>query len=89
MSKSTKALLVATALVLIIWVVSAAIGAKYLMTPPEGPPPSGINGQTIALVVFAMSTTTIWLGLLAAVLWIAWKRYIQHQERQQQPPHQS
>ena len=83
-AKSGKILLYSTIVVLLVWVISAAIGAIYLVAPSDAPSNPGRTVQTLALIFFAVTTTAIWLGVLVLVLVIAWKW---HGGRQQPPTH--
>ena len=78
-----KVIMGAVAATLLIWVISAAVGAVYLVAPPDAAVVPGRAKETIALVIFAVTTTAIWLGVLVAVLVIAWKW---SGGRQDQPP---
>jgi hypothetical protein len=72
-TKSAKVAMCSVGAVLLIWVISAVAGAIYLMAPADSSPNFASAGQTIALIFFAVTTTAIWLGVLVAVLVIAWK----------------
>jgi hypothetical protein len=72
-TKSGKLIMYSVGAVLLTWVVSAVVGAMYIVAPSDAPASAGRTGETIALVLFAVTTTVIWLGVLVAVLVIAWK----------------
>jgi hypothetical protein len=68
--KSGRLVIYGVGAVLLIWVISAAVGALYLISPSDS---AARTGQTIALILFAVTTTAIWLGVLVAELVMAWK----------------
>ncbi len=87
-TKTSKVILASIIIVLLLWVVSAVIGARYLMSPSDGSvlSPERTGNNTMWLIIFALTTTTIWLGLVVGVLIIAWKWLSPGAGRQQPPP---
>ena len=72
-TKSGKLLMFSVGVVLLIWLISAVVGAIYLISPSDTAVNVETTGQTVALILFAVTTVAIWLGLLVAVMVIAWK----------------
>lgn len=60
------------ALVVVAWAVYGMIWAVYWVGTADNPT-APLTGLT--LIIFALITTTVWFGLVALVLVIAWKRY--------------
>jgi hypothetical protein len=63
------------ALVLAVWVVSAYHGREYLSASLDAANLERKIGWPIALSIFGVSTTFIWLGLVVGTLVIAWRRW--------------
>lgn len=62
-------------LLIAVWVTSAFMGADYLGESLNATTIERGIGWPVALVVFALTTTVIWLGLVVITVVIAWRKW--------------